>query len=486
MNPDYDVIIVGAGFSGVGLALKLKRAGLDNFVILESEAGVGGTWWVNRYPGCACDVQSHLYSLSFAPNPNWSRHFPPREEIQSHLEQVVKQGNLLTHIHFNTKVETATWNEDANLWTVTDQSGQERTGRVFISAMGGLSKPKWPEIEGLNDFSGAVFHSQQWPEDIDLTKRKVGVIGTGASAVQFIPHVAKQASRLTVFQRTPNWILPKPDRSISSVHRWFYQNIPPIRWLLRLALFLLLETRLPAFTRFPKLAYFHRKKAIKHLQSQVQDPALWDALTPAYPMGCKRVLMSNDFYPSFNRPNVSLITQSIKCITPTGIIDESGTAHEFDALILGTGFEASHPIPPGLILGRNHTDLAEAWSAGPEAYKGLSVHGFPNMFLMLGPNTALGHNSVLLMIEGQINYVVDAINTLKKNAWQSVEVLSDSQASWNNQLAKTLKRSVWNAGGCQSWYLHPTSGRNTTLWPHTTIRYKHLTKRFDASDYSCK
>ncbi len=485
MTPDHDVIIIGAGFGGLGLAIQLKKAGLTDFLILESQAGVGGTWWVNRYPGCACDVQSHLYSLSFAPNPHWSRHFPARAEIQAHLNKLVQTEGLQSHLRLNTRVECARWDDEHCIWVVTDQYGAVRTARLVVGATGGLSRPKWPTVPGMDNFQGEIFHSQNWPEELNLVNKRVAVIGTGASAVQFIPHVAREAKHLSIFQRTPNWILPKPDRPIAKPLRWLYEKIPPTRWVVRFALFCLLETRLPAFTRFPKLSAMHRRKALSHLKQQISDASLRQSLTPQYSMGCKRVLMSNDFYPTFNRSNVSLVTHGIERITPTGIIDAKETEHTMDVIVLGTGFEATQPIPEGLIVGRHGEDLAKQWHSGPEAYKGLSVHGFPNFFMILGPNTALGHNSVLLMIEGQIRYIMDAVGQLKQHGWRRLEVTHQSQRVWNERLAKTLGQSVWNAGGCDSWYLHPISQRNTTLWPHTTIYYKRLTKRFDVANYAC-
>lgn len=486
MSTHKPIIIIGAGFAGIGLGLKLKDKGWDDFLILEAEAGVGGTWWVNRYPGCACDVQSHLYSLSFAPNPDWTRHFPSREEIQAHLERVVDDKKLTDHILLNTRVTEARWDDPHKQWSLTTSTGDQFTCQVLIGALGGLSKPAKPNIEGLESFQGRMVHSQAWPEDLDLTAQHVTVIGTGASAIQFLPHVARQAKSLTVFQRTPNWVLPKPDRPIPLGLRKAYRYFPPLRYLTRLGLFLVLETRLPAFTRWPKLSFFHRRKALRHLHSQVHDPKLIEQLTPHYQMGCKRVLMSNDYYPIFNHAHVNLVTAPIEAIEHDGLQDRDGVRYRADVLILGTGFEATSPIPKGMIFGKRGQDLAERWREGPEAYKGSTVSGFPNFFMLMGPNTALGHNSVLLMIEGQIHYIIDALSIMKKRGWRSVELTKPAQTAWSALLDKTLENSVWNAGGCSSWYLHPISGRNTTLWPYTTIRFKRLTRRFDSSAYRCE
>ncbi len=486
MSQHHQIIIIGAGFAGLGLAIQLKKAGIHDFVVLEREAGVGGTWWVNRYPGAACDVQSHLYSLSFAPKADWSRQFAPRREIQAHLEEMVTAFDLAPHLELNTEITKARWDEHTKQWQVTDSQGRTRNSQLLVGALGGLARPAWPDIAGLDTFGGRIIHSQQWPDDLDLTDQRVGVIGTGASAVQFVPHLAKVTRSLHVFQRTPNWILPKPDRPIGPIQQLLYRVFPPARHLTRLGLFLLLETRLPAFTRWPALSALHRRKALKHLERQVDDPALIKALTPRYAMGCKRVLMSNDYYPTFNLPHVELIDRAITQVTPTAIVDQSGEAHPVDVIVLGTGFQATSPIPEGLIVGKDELDLGRLWAGGPKAYKGTAVHGFPNFFMLLGPNTALGHNSVLLMIEGQIRYIVQALKQMRKHHWQEIEITDKAQRDWNDQLDQTLSHSVWNAGGCQSWYLHPISGRNTTLWPHTTVRFKRLTKHFDHAVYACK
>lgn len=486
MSPDHQIIIIGAGFAGLGLAIRLKHSGFNDFLVVEKESGVGGTWWVNRYPGAACDVQSHLYSLSFAPKPDWSRQFASREEIQAHLEELVSEHNLEPHLKLNTEITKAQWDAHHQRWQLTDAKRNHYSAPVLIGALGGLARPAWPKIDGLDTFAGRIIHSQQWPDDLDLKDQRVGVIGTGASAVQFVPHLAKMARSLSVFQRTPNWILPKPDRPIGPIRQRLYRLFPPARYLTRLGLFLLLETRLPAFTRWPALSSWHRRKALKHLRDQIADGPLVEALTPHYAMGCKRVLMSNDYYPTFNLEHVSLVNQPISHINASGIVDQTGKTHPVDVLVLGTGFQATSPIPEGLIIGKDQTDLGGLWADGPMAYKGCTVHGFPNFFMLLGPNTALGHNSVLLMIEGQIQYVLQAIKQMQANRWQQVEITETAQRQWNDQLDQTLSGSVWNTGGCQSWYLHPVSGRNTTLWPHTTIRFKKLTQRFDHEVYACE
>lgn len=479
---DCETFIIGAGFSGIGLGIQLLQQGLNDFIIAEAEGGVGGTWWVNRYPGCACDVQSHLYSLSFAPNAEWTRRFPPRAEIQRHLENSVERFGLARHLRLNTSVRQARWDAAGARWTILDQHGQRYRARLLVSAIGGLSRPLIPDLPGLGDFNGKVFHSQQWPDQMDLGGQRVAVIGGGASAIQFVPQIAPVVEQLDLYQRTPQWILPKPDRPIAVWKRRLFRWLPPLRLLRRFSYFLLLESRLPAFNWSSRLTWLHRRRALRHLRHQVKDPALRQRLVPDYAMGCKRVLMSNDFYPALDRDNVSFNDGPIESIQPEGVVGSDGCLRPAEVLILATGFEATRPVPEGLILGRDGLDLARAWSDGPSAYKGSAVHGFPNFFTLLGPNTALGHNSVLLMIESQIRYILGALQVMRGGR-RSLEVTADRQRDWNSKLDQTLARSVWSRGGCASWYLHPVSGRNTTLWPDFTFRFSRQTARFDVDAY---
>lgn len=450
---------------------------------MDQAEGVGGTWWVNRYPGCACDVQSHLYSLSFAPKADWSRHFPPRAEIQAHLADCVEHSGLRQHLQLGRRMVRACWIETARLWQIEDQHGQVYRAQYLVSAIGGLSRPNWPAIPGLDQFTGPVIHSQQWPDQLALAGKRVAVIGSGASAIQFVPQIATSVARLDLYQRTPQWILPKPDRPIAGWKQLLYHYFPPARLATRLALFTLLETRLPAFARLPSLSAFHRWKAKRFLARQVSDPELVAKLSPDYAMGCKRVLMSNDFYPALQRPNVELITERIDSVSADGIRTTEGHERPVDLIILATGFRASEPVPEGLILGRDGRDLAECWEDGPQAYKGTSVHGFPNLFTLLGPNTALGHNSVLLMIESQINYVLAALAWQVRLGYSVLEVKAEPQRAWNQRLERWLAPTVWNAGGCSSWYRHPRSGRNSTLWPRSILTFRHHTRRFDPEAY---
>ena len=482
----YRILIIGAGFSGLALGLRLLERGEHSFLILDKANGIGGTWWVNRYPGCACDVQSHLYSLSFVPKPDWSSQFAPRAEIQAYLEEAARERGLMSHIQLNTTVQTAQWDEHAKRWELRDQQGRHYSATLLVPALGGLSRPKIPDIPGLDSFKGQVIHSQQWPEDLDLSNKRVAVIGCGASAIQFVPRIQPQVAHLDLYQRTPQWILPKPERPIPAWKQRLYRIFPPARLLTRFGLYLLLETRLPAFNRYPALSWLHRRKARRYLAGQVPDPELRQKLAPEYAMGCKRILMSNDFYPALVQANVEVVTSRIRAIDETAIIDASGKRRDIDVILLATGFRATEPVPSGLICGRDGQDLAHCWREGPEAYLGTSVHGFPNLFMLLGPNTALGHNSVLLMIESQLNYLLSMLTHHRACGEPVYEIDPEAQARWNADVQHKLARTVWNRGGCSSWYLHPVSGRNATLWPDHTWRFRRLARRFDPRAYRYK
>lgn len=479
----YRIAIIGAGFGGIGTGIQLREHGETDFVIFDKAAGIGGTWWVNRYPGCACDVPSHLYSFSFAPNPDWSRRFAPREEIQRYLEGLVDQYHLADHIRLNTEIARIEWQAAECHWRLEDDAGRAWSADVVVTALGGLSRPAWPEIEGLSEFRGKMFHSQRWDKDHDLTGRKVAVIGTGASGVQLVPEVAEKAARLDIYQRTPSWIIPRWDRAISRRRRRLYRRWPWLQKLARFSIWAVSEMRVPAFVWLRQFAAGHRLLAHWHRRRQVADARLHRHLKPDYDIGCKRVLLSSDFYPTLNRDHVELVTSPIRRIEADAIVDGAGTRREIDTLVLATGFHATSPVPQGLIRGRNGRDLAQIWRDGPQAYKGTTVAGFPNLFMLMGPNTALGHNSVILMIESQIRYLLEALDYMDRARIVSIEVDTDRQAAWNRDLERRLATSVWNDGGCRSWYLHPESGRNSTIWPGFTLGFRRQLARFDPGAY---
>ncbi len=478
----FRIAIIGAGFAGLGTAIRLRQRGEHDFRIFEKADGVGGTWWVNRYPGCACDVPSRLYSLSFAPNPDWQRQFAPRAEIQAYLERLVDEHALEPQLQTGTKIVRAGWDDSAKVWRLQDQRGRHYTAEVLVSAIGGLSRPAWPRLPGLGEFGGHIVHSQQWPDDLDLDGQRVAVVGTGASAAQLVPEVARRAGQLTVFQRTPAWIIPRRDRPIGPWRRRLFLRFPALLRLARFAIFARNELRVPALIRWHWLGAGHRWMANRHRRRQVRNPEIRDKLKPAYDIGCKRVILSDDFYPAFNREQVTLVDHAVERVSPTGVVDAGGEHHEVDTLILATGFRATEPVPEGMITGRQDRDLARQWRNGPAAYKGTTVHGFPNLFVLLGPNTALGHSSVLLMIEAQIRYLLGALDHLDQGTGP-LEVRAEAEARWNEWLAQRLAPSVWNAGGCSSWYLHPRSGRNTTIWPGFTFGFRRRLRRFDPEAY---
>lgn len=479
----HKVAIIGTGFSGLGMAIKLKQSGEDDFIVFEKEGGVGGTWRVNHYPGCACDVPSHLYSFSFATNPNWTRMFAPQPEIKKYLEYCADKFKLKPHIHLNNALQTARWDETDELWRLKDQHGKEYTANILVAGAGGLSTAAYPNIEGMNSFKGKVFHSQNWDHDYDLKGKRVAVIGTGASAIQFVPHVQKLAAKMDLYQRTPPWIMSKPDRAISWAERNVFKRLPAAQKAFRDAIYWMLESRVLGFTVNPRLMVLAKRWALNHIRAQIQDPELRKKVTPNYTMGCKRILMSDDYYPALAQPNSSVITTGIKEITANSIVTEDGTEREVDAIIYGTGFKATDPIPRQLLFGRNGQDIVDSWPDGPEAYKGTTVTGFPNLFILMGPNTGLGHNSMVYMIESQINYILGAMKLMQKKRIKHVEVTPHAQAAFNDEIQNKLTDSVWNSGGCQSWYIHPVSGKNVTLWPGFTWQFRQKTRRFDSNAY---
>jgi len=479
----HKIAIIGSGFSGLGMAIKLKQTGEHDFVVFEKEGGVGGTWRVNHYPGCACDVPSHLYSFSFAPNPTWSRMFSPQPEIKKYLEHCADKFKLMPHIRLNNAVTGARWDEINALWHITDQHGTEHTASMLVAGTGGLAIPSYPNLKGVDSFKGTIFHSQNWNHEFDLTGKRVAVIGTGASAIQFVPHVQKQAKQMDLYQRTPPWIMSKPDRAMSWTERNLFKRLPAAQNALRKSIYWMLESRVLGFTINPRLMVIAKRWALNHIRAQISDPELRKKVTPDYTIGCKRILMSDDYYPALGQPNADVITTGIQEIKANSIVTTDGQEREVDAIIYGTGFNATSPIPKGVIFGREGIDLVDTWKDGPEAYKGTTVSGFPNLFMLMGPNTGLGHNSMVYMIESQITYVLEAMKKMRKDNLAYVDVLPDVQASYNEVIQKKTSSSVWSTGGCQSWYLHPESGKNVTLWPDFTWKFRLQTRYFDSKAY---
>ncbi|HET6339745.1 MAG TPA: NAD(P)/FAD-dependent oxidoreductase [Polyangiales bacterium] len=483
---EIDILIVGAGFAGLGMGIRLRQAGLDNFLILEQASGLGGTWNDNRYPGAACDVPSHLYSYSFENNPNWSRDFAGQAEILTYLERCADKYGVRPHMRFRRKVVGARFDEGRGTWSVQTEDGRTYTARVLVSSCGILNKPSYPQLPGLSTFQGPVFHTARWRSDAALDNKRVAVIGTGASAVQIVPELAKEVQALSVFQRTPGWVLPKPDKEIDVAVRSRFAKHAWLQKLARLMQYVRMEVLAPALLRTPKWLEMGRvaeRMALRYLDEAVADPVLRAKLTPGYRIGCKRILLSNDYFAALQRKNTELVTSGIREVTPSGITTEDGTEHGYDAIVLATGFKSAEVHAPFPVRGRGGEELGERWKDGAEAYLGTTVSGFPNFFMLLGPNTALGHSSVVYMIESQIMYAVDAIRTLRGRDLKTLEVQKSVQDAFNQRLRGRLARTVWATGGCHSWYQTRT-GKITTLWPGFTFEFRWRMRRFDAENYS--
>lgn len=475
------VLVIGTGFAGLGMGIQLKQAGMQDFILLERAQSVAGTWRDNHYPGCACDVQSHLYSFSFEPKPDWSRMFAIQPEIREYLEGCAAKYGLLPHVRFGAELLRAEYDETAQLWCAHTRDGRQFSAPVLISGMGGLSNPAYPDVPGLAQFQGPVFHSAQWRHDVDLRGKRVAVIGTGASAIQFVPQIAPLVSQLELYQRTPPWIMPKPDRQIGPREQRLYRRFPLLQRLVRGFIYWTLEARVLGFVIHPRLMKGVQWIAQRHLRKQIPDPVLRARVTPDYTIGCKRVLISNDYFPSLTRPNVDVVTQGIREVRAHSIVTRDGVERPADVLIYGTGFKAQEPIAPGMLFGRNGLDLHAAWSRGVEAYLGTTVAGFPNFFMIVGPNTGLGHSSMVYMIESQVRYILQALKAMRAQGLTAVEVRPEVQSAFNRRLQERLARTVWTAG-CKSWYLD-RNGKNTTLWPGFTFRFRLATRRFRLADY---
>ena len=479
----HRVAIIGSGFAGLGAAARLKQTGIDDFVVLERSDDVGGTWHVNTYPGCQCDVPSHLYSFSFAPNPGWTRTYSLQPEIWEYLQRVSREQGVDPHIRFNCEVSAAHWDEAGQLWRLQTSSG-ELTCELLIAGAGPLAEPKLPDIEGIADFQGKIFHSAEWDHEHSLSGERVGVLGTGASAVQFIPHIQPLVSELLVFQRTAPWVVPHRDRSTSRLERLLYRFFPPAQRLVRGLVYLSRE--LFAYVLMhPRPGSLPERAGRKHLRTQVPEPQLRAKLTPRYRIGCKRTLISNEYYPALREPNVALVTDPIVAITPHGVRTADGTERELDTLILGTGFHVSDMPWARWLHGRDGRTLEETWQGSPQGYLGANVAGFPNLFMLIGPNTGLGHNSIIYMIESQLNYLLDCIGHLDAVGASSFDVRADVQRSFNADIQRDLRGSVWNSGGCVSWYLD-ANGQNSTIWPGFTWPFRRRLRHFNPSDYELR
>jgi len=478
-----DVLIVGAGFSGIGMGIKLREAGVDSFLILEKSSEIGGTWWENQYPGCACDIPSHLYSFSFEPSPDWSRMYPGQQEIHEYLKGCVARHELAQNIRLNTRFQEAVWDEAGSLWHVTTGDGSRLHARVLVSGMGALHVPLYPVLAGMERFAGESFHSSAWNHGVDLTGKDIAVVGTGASAIQFVPQIAPRAGKLYLFQRTPAWIVPRLDFAFSEKWKRRFRSVPLVRRAFRQYIFWRQEIRVLAFLGNQPFRDKMAAIANRHRARQVKDLRLRAALTPDYQLGCKRVLVSDDFYPTLSRSNVELVTDSIKEVRERSIVTEDGTERPVDVLIYGTGFRATEPLIGCRIVGRGGVEIHDAWRKRMSAYLGITVNGFPNLFVLLGPNTGLGHNSVVLMIEAQLRYVMSCLRLMERRKQRVMEVRPEIQKSFVDDIYRRLGRTVWVAGGCHSWYQDQSTGEVTTIWPGSVIGYARRTRSVSPSDY---
>jgi len=475
------VAVIGSGFGGLGAGIKLLEAGIRDFVILERASSVGGTWRDNTYPGCACDVPSHLYSFSFAPNPRWSRSFSGQPEIRAYLEDVADRPGLRSRLHLDTAATGAIWQAATAQWLVSTTRGRFLAD-VLIAAGGPLSEPSMPDVPGLDSFPGAIFHSARWDHETDLTGKRVAVVGTGASAIQIVPQLQKKAAKLVLFQRTPAWVMPRGDRKITAAETWLYTHVPPTQRLARLGNYLSREATVGGFVKRPALLRAVSRVARAHMNKAVKDPALRAKLTPNYVMGCKRVLLSNDYYPALAQPNAELVASGLARIDGSTAIASDGTSREVDAIVFATGFHTVDMPMAKQVRGTDGRSLEEVWDGDMRALRGTTVAGFPNLCFVIGPNTGLGHNSMVHIIESQLAYIVDYIRTLDRSGADALDTDERAQQAWCDDVERRMGPTVWSTGGCKSWYLNE-AGRNPTLWPGSTVRFRRKTRRVDENEF---
>jgi cation diffusion facilitator CzcD-associated flavoprotein CzcO len=472
---DAEAIIVGAGFSGIGMAIELRKHGVDSLLVLERADEVGGVWRDNVYPGCACDIPALLYSFSFEPGDGWSRAFPRQEEIWNYLRRCVEKYDLGRHLRLGKELVEARYDDASSTWSLQLAGGSSLRCRFLILAMGALNRPVVPHLPGLERFTGQRFHSSQWDASSDLQGKNVAVIGTGASAVQIVPEIVKTVNRLTLFQRSAAWVMPRSDRAVGALERGLRRYVPGYAALKRRAIYWMLEARGFGFVVNPGLLRAAERVALRFLEQQVPDPELRRKLTPSYRMGCKRVALSDDYYLALGRANAEVVTEGIAEFRERSIVAADGAEYPVDVAVFATGFEATEGLGAARIFGRAGVELASEWSDGMSAYLGTSVAKFPNMFLIIGPNTGLGHNSMVVMMEAQYRYVCAAIELIRREGLRAIDVTPQAQAAFNAELQERLGRTVWSSG-CRSWYLDK-SGKNTTLWPGFTYAFRRLTRR---------
>ena len=475
------VAIVGAGFGGLCAAIQLKRAGIDDFVVLERAEEVGGTWQANTYPGAQCDIPSILYSFSFAPNPRWSRLYPLQPEIKQYLRDCVERFGISAHLRLRHEVREACWDERAQHWQVETDHGTWQA-QVLIGAPGPFSTPSVPDFPGLARFRGRVIHTAQWDHEHDFTGERVGVVGTGASAVQVIPKLQPAAVSMTVFQRTPTWIMPHPDRSMTGLPRRVFERLPALQRLARAGFDLVQEAMVPGLVFRPALLNGAEWLGRAQLRRQVRDTALREKLTPGYAFGCKRPTFSNSYYPALDAANVDVVTKGISEVVPEGVVTADGTTRELDTIVMATGFRMTdHPMF-GHIRGKGGRSLQEVWQGDPQAYLGTTISGFPNLFFILGPNSVT-YTSQVITIEAQVDYALSALRAMHAQRLSSIDVREDVQRAFVAEMDRGLSGSVWNTGGCRSYYLSET-GRNFVFYPGFARRFRARTRTVDLAEFT--
>ena len=483
MSERVFAVIIGSGFGGLGAAIALRKAGLSDLVVLEKADSVGGTWRENTYPGCACDVPSHLYSFSFERNPRWSETYSPQAEIRAYLERCADKYDVRRHVRFGAEAVSAELDEASGLWTVTTRKGDRFEARVVIGAVGPLHRFSLPQIPGLDRFRGKVIHSARWDHAFDPRGQRVAAVGSGASAIQFIPAIVDDVARMHVFVRTPAWILPREERRYTELEKQLFERLPLASWLVRQEIFLRHELRTLGFVREKRILAFAERLARRHLAEAIADPGLREILTPGYRMGCKRILLSNTYYPALAKPHVEVIGRGLERVTEGGVLGPDGVERPVDAILLGTGFDVHDYLGPMRVRGRGGRDLGEQWAKeGAHAFYGVTAPGFPNFFTLVGPNTGLGSNSIVFMIEAQIEMIMKIVGLVRGRPGALVEVREEVERAFNARVQEKLRSTIWETG-CHAWY-HDASGRNCTLWPGLCSQYWVETQRFDAADYA--
>ncbi len=478
---DFSILITGTGFSGICVGIQLKKIGFHNFTIVEKANEVGGTWRDNTYPGAACDVKSNLYSFSFEPNPNWTREYSKQEEILAYIKNCVKKYDLEKHILFNWEVKAAKYDEKNAIWEITNQHNEKLKANIAVVGNGPLHIPSLPDIEGIEDFKGAVFHSAQWNHEYDLHNKNVCVIGTGASAIQFVPEIQPKVKKLYLMQRTAPWVLPKPDGAFTATQNVLFEKIPFVQKLNRDFIYYLNEAQVVGMMYNDNILKLGEMLGKRHINKYIKDPELKRKLTPTFKLGCKRVLLSNNYYQAMAQPNLDVITDGIQKFTKDSVVTNDGKSRKIDAIILGTGFHVADSFQYYNVQGKDGAQLKEVLGGSPEAYYGTSIHHFPNLFIMLGPNTGLGHNSMVYMIESQTNYIIDCVQKMLHQNIKSIEVKKEVQTKFNIEIQKKLEGTIW-LSGCKSWYLS-ADGKNHTVWPGFTLEFRNRTKTINLNDY---